>query len=204
MHQKDGHKASSDSTAEPTLQIRQSRRFPTRFWLGWGIALALTLLVVLLISLPPFAGTGFRTALMYGFSTVCHQIPARSPHLDGVQLAVCHRCYGIYLGLPLAVFVYLSLFRFDAFLSRYARWILGLSLLPASIDWGLGATGIWHNTPTSRLLTGGIFGLVAGAYLVRALVDMTTNRRTQALLTPRETVKGEAGGTGTNVQAHTR
>ena len=37
-------------------------------------------------------------ALMYLGSWWCHQLPARSPHLFGVQLPLCWRCTGILFG----------------------------------------------------------------------------------------------------------
>ena len=36
-------------------------------------------------------------------SVVCHQLPERSFHLGGVQLAVCARCVGIYAGAAAAL-----------------------------------------------------------------------------------------------------
>lgn len=149
---------------------------PARFWWGWALALGLSALVVLLASLPPFVGPKLRLALMQGFSTVCHQIPERSPTVGGVALAVCHRCYGIYWGLPLAVLGFLALARWETPLGRHAPKILALSLVPASLDWGLGVLGLWHNTPLSRVFTGVLFGLVAGYYLARALTQVFTPR----------------------------
>lgn len=155
----------------------QSSKRSVRFWTGWALALALSSLIVALATLPPFVGAGFRDVLMQGFSMVCHQLPARSPHVGDVSLAVCHRCYGIYLGLPLAVLGFLTLARWDCLLDRYARFILPASLAPAGIDWGLGVLGVVHNTPVSRLATGALFGIVAGYYLARALTEAFTAER---------------------------
>jgi uncharacterized membrane protein len=132
---------------------------------GWLLALGLTLVLLGMASLPPFVGPTVRGALMHAFSAVCHQIPERSPHLHGVPLAVCHRCYGIYGGFLLGVLGYLVLRRREAFLLRQARYVLVLALLPAGLDWLLGLTGVWVNTPWSRALTGAVFGFAAGLYL---------------------------------------
>ena len=51
-----------------------------------------------------------------------------------------------------------------------AAVLLLLALIPASVDWALGATGLWANTPTSRVLTGAIIGLVAGLLVGRAFL----------------------------------
>ena len=57
--------------------------------------------------------------------------------------------------------------RFAAFLDRHAPYVLAASLLPAGVDWAGDVAGWWVNTPVSRLLTGGVFGLAAGLYLTR-------------------------------------
>lgn len=143
-------------------------RRPRRFWWGWSLALTLTTLVVVLATVPPFVGPELRAALMQGFSTVCHQLPARSPSVDGVPLAVCHRCYGLYWGLPLAVLGFLLVApRRSARLQQRAPWVLALALVPLTFDWLLGVTGLWENTPWSRAVTGALFGVVAGFYLAR-------------------------------------
>ncbi len=148
-----------------------------RFWWGWGVALALSTLLVLLATLPPFVGSGLREALMHGFSTVCHQIPERSPMVQGTPLAVCHRCYGVYWGLPLAALLFLALPRWDALFNRYAGLILLAALAPTTLDWLLGILGLWPNTPISRLATGGLLGLVVGYYLARALTQVFAPKR---------------------------
>ena len=78
----------------------------------------------------------WRELLMAAFAPLCHQLPARSPHLLGEPLAVCHRCYGIYWGLPLAGLLFLALRRWDRLLYGRARWVLGAALLPMTLDWG--------------------------------------------------------------------
>src|SRR5512144_352505 len=51
-------------------------------------------LVVLSPDLPPALA-----AAVYGIGgVVCHQLPERSFHWHGAQLAVCARCTGLYLG----------------------------------------------------------------------------------------------------------
>lgn len=136
----------------------------------WALVLIATALLVLVVTLPPFVGMKPRLVIMQVFSHACHQMPARSPHIDGVQLAVCHRCYGIYWGLPLAVLGFLALRRWDPFIDRHARFIILAALIIPAIDWGLDVVGFWHNTPLSRIATGGLFGLMAGYFLARAFV----------------------------------
>lgn len=137
--------------------------------------LLIATLLVVLATLPPLVNPVWRALLMQAFSGVCHQIAERSPAIGDIPLAVCHRCYGIYGGLAIAPLLYLGIATRSAFLSRYAVIILFGSLMPAAIDWLLGVIGLWHNSPASRLLTGALFGIVAGLYVVRALTQ--TDRR---------------------------
>ena len=162
---------------EPAVAADRPRRRSAPFWWGWSLALALSTLLVALATLPPFVGDGFREALMQGFSSVCHQLPSRSPAVEGTPLAVCHRCYGIYWGLPLAAFLFLVLGRWDPLLNRYAGLVLLAALIPTTVDWLLGILGLWHNTPISRLTTGGFLGLAAGYYLARAMAQVFTQKR---------------------------
>ena len=52
---------------------------------------------------------------------------------------------------------------------RQLLW-LALSAVPTGLDWLLGATGAWANTPASRLGTGAVVGAVAGAILAANLL----------------------------------
>ena len=140
-----------------------------RFWWGWAATFALTGLLLALVTLPPFVTPGWRVLLMHGFGNVCHQMVERSPSIGGVQLAVCHRCYGVYWGLALGPLALLVLRRQFAVAQRHAMPVVLLSLLPGAMDWLAGVLGIWHNTPASRMATGILFGLVAGLFLTSAL-----------------------------------
>lgn len=140
--------------------------------------LLIATLLVILATLPPLVSPAWRALLMQVFSGACHQITERSPAIGGIPLAVCHRCYGIYAGLAIAPLLYLGIAARSALLSRYAVIILFCALMPAAIDWLLGVTGLWRNSPASRLLTGTLFGIVAGMYVVRALTQ-TIPRRTR-------------------------
>lgn len=135
-------------------------------WTGWCVSVLLMGILAVLASLPPWVGEPVRMALMHGFDPLCHQIAERSPHVDGIQLAVCHRCYGILVGLaigPIAALITRGR------VNRYASLLIVASLVPLALDWGLGIVGIWANTAESRLITGAIFGVVAGILVTRAM-----------------------------------
>ena len=144
---------------------------------GWIFALFCTAAIAALVSLTPVLPTAVREIVMNLFSGVCHQLPHRSPYVDGIQLAVCHRCMGIYWALPVAALVYRGVRGFWPIKGRLGVVIMIAAAVPAGIDWIGDVIGWWENTPGSRVLTGSIFGLVAGYFLTRAVSDMVSQRR---------------------------
>lgn len=151
------------------------------------MAFLVTLLPVVLATLPPFVGSEGRTLLMQAFAPVCHQMPSRSPYLMGVQLAVGHRVYGILIGLALGSISYLPLRRWDRIFSRHPRWVLAGGVLPMAVDWVVGVVGLWANTPVSRMVTGGLFGVVASLFLTRAIVQAALSAPRQRDASPDST-----------------
>ncbi len=143
-----------------------------RKWIGW-LAAAVAVWVVFGLALaPPLAGAGWRQAIMLGFSSACHQIPARSPHVHGVALAVCDRCFGVYAALAVAPFLTLGLQPWNGWMQRHAKYLLLGALLVPAVDWGGGVVGWWVNTPWSRMATGAVFGAMAGYFLVCAAMSL--------------------------------
>jgi NADH-quinone oxidoreductase subunit K len=114
----------------------------------WLISTAVVLAWVSLIVIAPAAKAGGHTAIsgpLYGFfSYACHQLSARSFHVEGEQFAVCSRCFGVYFGL-LAGFVVYPLWRPIDEIVPIRRFWLFLSLVPIGIDWSLGIFGIFLN-----------------------------------------------------------
>ena len=145
-------------------------RLPTHSWVGWGVTFGATLGVVVLALLPPFLGETARGVIMQAFAGVCHQLPARSPQIGGLPLAVCDRCLGIYGGLALGVIGYLPAARWQACVYRHAGLVLGAALVPLAVDWAGPMLGLWTNVPLSRAVTGALFGGAAGYLLARAAV----------------------------------
>ena len=144
------------------------RSFGKSFVFKWWGAFIVSTTIVVLATLPPFLPAEWRTLLMMSFSKICHQGPDRSPHLSGIALGVCHRCYGVYLGLPLAAVGFFLLYRLPVSAS-FLRILLFVALALLSLDWGAPLLGFWHNTAFTRMFTGLFFGLVAGYYLVYVL-----------------------------------
>lgn len=149
------------------------------FWIGWSAALVTGSVLFIAVLLPPFVGETPRHVVMAVFSSVCHQIPTRSPHVDGIQLAVCHRCLGIYGALALAPLAFLVLRGWDEKINDAARWFILAAILIPGIDWLGDLLGFWTNTIASRIATGAAFGITAGYFLCRALVELARGRGEQ-------------------------
>ena len=156
--------------APPALQ-RMNRTH--REWIGWLLAAGLAWTVFGLALAPPFAGEGLRHAIMSGFSGACHQMPARSPHVHGVPLAVCDRCFGVYAALAAAPFLALGMRPWNAWMQRHAKYLLLASLIVPGVDWFGDGIGWWVNTPWSRGLTGAAFGTGAGYFMATAMMSLT-------------------------------
>jgi len=141
-----------------------------------GMLMATTAILAVAMSTPLLSPPG-RALVMHAFSPVCHQIPVRSPFLGGVQLAICDRCLGIYLGLILGVATVWGGHRLWQWAGRYDRYLLLGSLVPMGIDWIGPLLGLWANGPASRVLTGLLFGIVAASFVADRLLWGSVWRR---------------------------
>jgi uncharacterized membrane protein len=163
----------------------ESARRGRAAWAAWGVALACAASVVALIVLAPLARAGGHPLLSQVcyqvFHAACHQMPERSFYLAGYPLAVCARCFGLYVGGLLGVAAY-PLARPVARRDSPERVWLILAVLPTTVDFALGFFGIWENTHWSRFLTALVAGAAAAFYIVPGLVDLSlaTVRRPQA------------------------
>ncbi len=91
------------------------------------------------------------------FRSLCHQIPERSFQIGGGPMAVCSRCFGIYVSFFAAITV-LPLLSQTEYRRRYAVSGVILAILINLIDVGADLIQIWENTLTSRFLVGALFG----------------------------------------------
>src|SRR5947209_14201493 len=142
----------------------------------WAIIVAGMLVVLGLLFLAPLAlarGHVFLAFSIYqAFHLICHQMPERSFHVAGHQLAVCARCTGIYAGFTAGV-VFYPLARSIRKIETPRRIWLLLAMLPMAVDFSLTFFGLWQNTHLSRLLTGALFGAVTALYIVPGLIDLS-------------------------------
>jgi uncharacterized membrane protein len=119
--------------------------------------------VALLVAAPYLPGP--VAGILYAFgSVICHQIPERSFHIDGAQLPVCGRCFGIYTGAAIAAVVG------RAFTARHAQEakLLLLAAVPTLVTMVLEWTGL-HSSNLARAVAGAPLG-AAVALIVMAAV----------------------------------
>lgn len=118
-----------------------------RYW----TLVALASLWLLLVAWPVFgAAWGWRTStgwVYLVFRLICHQIPSRSFHPLGHQLAACHRCTGIYLGFWLGLLILPGWRWLSGRLQAQPRLLI-LFALPMAVN------VVLDNTPWGRFTTG--------------------------------------------------
>lgn len=146
-----------------------------KVWMGGTALVALFVLTIVIVPLLKTSGMSVIAApIFHFFSYICHQMPERSFYIAGEQLAVCSRCFGVYLGL-LTGFISYPFWRPIDEIEPLPRFWLFLALIPIGVDWSLTFFGIWENTHFTRLLTGLILGFTCATYIVPASVEITRN-----------------------------
>jgi len=151
--------------------LRVNETFPP-FWYGVLVVVSTMLFVVSMGG--GLFGLGsdhlYHQLSLHAFDSLCHQQHDRSLSLQGVVMAVCSRCFGIYgsfwvglLLLPILIQVGLPYRRTHAI-----RGIM-LALSAIIVDFLGNFTGIWMNSHQSRIILGVLFGLslawlLAGEY----------------------------------------
>jgi uncharacterized membrane protein len=134
------------------------------------VAAVWILFCLVAIGAPIAASKGYfiPSALLYSvFSGLCHQIPERSFVIAGFPFAVCHRCFGVYLGLALGSFLNIPIGS-----PRCRRvWALAATA-PLLVDVALSRAGFGGGTPGIRFLTGLLFGTMLCSLLIRGIEEL--------------------------------
>lgn len=99
---------------------------------------------------------------------VCHQIPERSFHLAGIQLPVCARCTGLYIGAAVGVALW-SMRTARGLSFRSARWALLVTAVPTLVTLATAALGWWDPANALRAATAAPLGLAAGVVVAAGL-----------------------------------
>ena len=100
------------------------------------------------------------------YSPVCHQNPDKSFKFNNLQLLVCSRCLGIYLGLIIA-----SIFSIIKFFTNIKLKILLLSALPIISDIIFYQLGFYSYNKILSMITGMISGTIVFLYIFEILTE---------------------------------
>jgi uncharacterized membrane protein len=125
-------------------------------------AAALIWLAVLLLA--PQLPVSVSAAVYLLGSFICHQRPERSFHLAGVQLPVCARCLGIYVGVTIGALAALRPYRFGS-----PRLVMLMAVVPALASLAIEGTGLSPLSNAVRAATGVIAGSLIAAVVLATL-----------------------------------
>lgn len=107
------------------------------------------------------------------FSKTCHQLDSRSFHIAGIKLAVCSRCVSVYLAFLLGCIIY-PIFKKTENIKMPSLWFLIIPFILLLLDVVLDLLSIVDNTFLSRVITGGLIGLVLPFFLIPGFVNFFT------------------------------
>ena len=106
-------------------------------------------------------------------SKICHQIPARSFRLHGVQWPVCARCLGLYLAAPIgavaALVAHDRAVRGDRRLWRLGSWLLLIvAAIPTAVTLAIEWPGLGSPSNAARAIAALPLGAAIAFLVVRA------------------------------------
>jgi uncharacterized membrane protein len=113
------------------------------------------------------------TLLVYeAGSRICHQRPERSFKWSGVQMPVCGRCLGLYVGAAVGASVAFATSvrqRYRQF--KHGRLAIAIAAVPMALSLALEWSAIAPGTNMSRFISGLPFGGVLAWILIHALAS---------------------------------
>ena len=103
-------------------------------------------------------------------SAVCHQMAERSLFFDGMQMPLCARCTGIYIGAFFAFWFFFWKKRLQSggVFSVMQAILTGIAILPVGIDSVGSYLGFWESSQWMRIMTGCLVGAVVPGFLLMA------------------------------------
>jgi uncharacterized membrane protein len=114
-------------------------------------------------------GLGGLAALRWLCEPLCHQIADRCFQWDGVALAVCARCLGLYVGAAAGLCLWP---RFLPGAARTRRRLLLVALAPTLVDVLAGRLGLGGLAELPRFLVALPPGVLLGMLLAEGLADL--------------------------------
>jgi uncharacterized membrane protein len=134
---------------------------------------------LLLLVAAPFLTTPVAGPLYLAGALICHQLPDRSFHLQGIQLPVCARCLGLYGGAAMGSVAGAAaigrrwLVRHPTMSTRSMKWLAtGVAAMPTlatlALEWGFG----WPMSNGVRAIAALPLGFAVAAVVVSALATV--------------------------------
>ncbi len=134
--------------------------------------LAFNLSIVSPVVFEEFGLDGFARIVYFFFGRICHQIDARSFHLNGIKFAVCERCSLIYFGAFVGVLIF-------PFLRREivrSNPILLIALVPSGVEFSFEKI-LGIEVLAFKILVSLWLGILAGLVLTSQIVDMFSSSK---------------------------
>jgi len=137
---------------------------------GFALVFGLSASMLLLSVAAPLLDASGRHAYSHGIRELmagsCHQLPSRSIYLSGYPMAVCARCFGIYLGLAVAALAYPLLSKRGI---GIPVWVAPVAAIPIALDGVSQLIGLRESFNALRLLTGFVFAAPLPLYLIEPI-----------------------------------
>ena len=134
---------------------------------------SLFLLMVFLSLLAPYfehCNNHTGAAIVYfGMRPLCHQLPERTFFVWGYKMALCSRCFSIYVSFLFFSFLFFIFRkRFKGFYWKTAVFLF----IPMALDGTTQLVGLRESTQLLRVLTGSLFGLGFALIICPLLFDL--------------------------------
>ena len=134
---------------------------------------------LLLLITAPFLTTPAAGVLYAAGALICHQLPDRSFHVQGIQLPVCARCFGLYGGAAVGSAVGVAGFARRWLAGRPLLWrqstkwaATGVAAIPTlatfALEWGFG----WPFSNAVRAIAALPLGFAVALVVVSALATV--------------------------------
>ncbi|MEJ2542885.1 MAG: DUF2085 domain-containing protein [Calditrichaceae bacterium] len=136
------------------------------------ITIILGLWVLALVTAPLLVQSGnlflnyFGTAIYFLADPVCHQLPDRSIFINDLPMAVCARCFAIYLG---GFFIFaLAWIRQSTI--QWPKWIYYVAAILFVIEILTEHLNLYHNIFEIRLISGFFLGILLFRIILETII----------------------------------
>lgn len=155
---------------------------------------------LLLLITAPFLTTPVAGVLYAGGALICHQLPDRSFHVQGIQLPACARCVGLYGGAAVGSAIGAAglarrwLERRPLMLTQSVKLVAtGVAAVPTlatfALEWGLG----WPISNAVRAIAALPFGCAVALVVVSALATVHSSGADQLEEYPQQPASTPSG-----------